>query len=384
MKPWQKGFELDYLVSLEDKWSEYNKHSLSPFSQMKKNSLATYLDKKMLVMEDDYSYVTGIVNSPSKINMFKGVPIGDKQRGDRIIDRVNFTPDSVFGLTKRFWEYEEPTWLFIWQEDKEYAKLAVKSGFEYVGSKFSSFGEIIGVWFKDVPNQFFGGREHPKKLDQENWTTRPLFEDDIITGIDPWDGLIDKDAIVNIRQKLHDYGMNFENHYSNYNESDSWSAISLRGYTSDPNFIIDPEEMNKKWHEKHKDQEFELQDTEYRAKFPEVETLLKWVNTPIHRIRFMKLSPNGGTLERHTDQTDPKVGVKNGKLMRFHWPIYTNPKVIFSVWDADGYENKTHMGVGTCWYLDIRKPHRAVNDGDSDRIHLVVDVEADEELRCRL
>ena len=69
MKPWQKGFELDDLVSLEDKWSEYNKHSLSPFSQMKKNSLATYLDKKMLVMEDDYSYVTGIVNSPSKINM---------------------------------------------------------------------------------------------------------------------------------------------------------------------------------------------------------------------------------------------------------------------------------------------------------------------------
>ena len=70
--------------------------------------------------------------------------------------------------------------------------------------------------------------------------------------------------------------------------------------------------------------------------------------------------------------------------MRFHWPIRSNPEVIFSVWDGDGYENKTRMAVGTCWYIDIRKPHRAINNGSTDRIHLVVDIEANEELRCRL
>ena len=142
--------------------------------------------------------------------------------------------------------------------------------------------------------------------------------------------------------------------------------------------------MNKKWHEKHQDQVFELQDTELRKKFPEVETLLEWVNTPIHRIRFMKLSPGGGTLERHTDQTDSKVGVQNGKLMRFHWPIESNSEVKFYVWDADGFRNTTYMEVGTCWYLDIRKPHQAINNGVSDRIHLVVDIEANEEVRCKL
>jgi len=386
MKPWQKGYELDYLKGLEENWKEYNIHSLSPFSEMKKNRIANYLDKDMLVIEEDYSYVTNIVTSPSKINMFKGVPIGEKRKGDRVVEKINFDPKKTHDLVKRLSEYEEPTWLLVWKEDIHYNKIAVMSGYEYIGSKFNSFGEIVGVFFKDAPNQFFGGRDHPNKFDGENWTTRPLIEDDTVTGNDPWDHVVDKDAIVSIWEKLVDYGMveNFENHYSNYNEGDSWSAISLRGYSPDSNFITDPEEMNKKWHEKHKDQEFKMQDTELREKFPEVDRLLEWVKTPIHRIRFMKLSPGGGTLERHTDQTDPKVGTQDGKLMRFHWPIRSNPEVVFSVWDGDGYENKTRMAVGTCWYIDIRKPHRAINNGSTDRIHLVVDIEADEELRSRL
>ena len=101
MKPWQKGYELEYLRGLEERWDGYNKHSLSPFSQMKKNSLANYLDKDMVVMEDNYSYITNIVNTPSKINMFKGVAIGEKQRGDRVVDKVNFDPDNYFDLVKR-------------------------------------------------------------------------------------------------------------------------------------------------------------------------------------------------------------------------------------------------------------------------------------------
>lgn len=32
------------------------------------------------------------------------------------------------------------------------------------------------------------------------------------------------------------------------------------------------------------------------------------------------------------------------------------------------------MKVGGCYYLDIRKPHRAVNWGNQVRTHLVVDV----------
>jgi len=39
------------------------------------------------------------------------------------------------------------------------------------------------------------------------------------------------------------------------------------------------------------------------------------------------------------------------------------------------------MKEGELWYLDIRKPHMAVNNGDETRIHLVVDIEANDECR---
>mgnify|MGYP003306674190 CR=1 FL=1 len=58
--------------------------------------------------------------------------------------------------------------------------------------------------------------------------------------------------------------LEFTNHYSNYNKEKAWSAISLRGYSPDWRFITKPVEMNKKWQEEHKDEKFELQDTELR------------------------------------------------------------------------------------------------------------------------
>ena len=61
-------------------------------------------------------------------------------------------------------------------------------------------------------------------------------------------------------------------------------------------------------------------------------------------------------------------------LMRFHFPIKTNRNVIFSCWGKGNAETRVHMKVGECYYLDIRKPHSAINQGDDIRTHLVVDV----------
>ena len=95
----------------------------------------------------------------------------------------------------------------------------------------------------------------------------------------------------------------------------------------------------------------------------------------------MNLTAGGGELQRHTDQVDPDAGILNNKLMRIHIPIVTNDKVIFEQWDCDGKNVKGHMSLGECWYLDVRKPHRAVNGGDTLRTHLVIDVEANEYIR---
>ena len=39
------------------------------------------------------------------------------------------------------------------------------------------------------------------------------------------------------------------------------------------------------------------------------------------------------------------------------------------------------MGEGELWYLDMRKPHTAVNFGEQDRYHLIIDVKSDQRLR---
>ena len=68
--------------------------------------------------------------------------------------------------------------------------------------------------------------------------------------------------------------------------------------------------------------------------------------------------------------------------MRFHFPIKTNRNVIFSCWGQGNAETRVHMKVGECWYLDVRKPHRAIIGGTDMRTHLVVDVVANDEVRA--
>jgi hypothetical protein len=89
-------------------------------------------------------------------------------------------------------------------------------------------------------------------------------------------------------------------------------------------------------------------------------------------------------LARHSDITDPDCGTAEGKLLRIHWPIQTSPEVMFDGWLDDGARVHRHMEQGRAWYLDTRKPHRAVNKGERDRIHLVLDVYSCPELLALL
>ena len=50
----------------------------------------------------------------------------------------------------------------------------------------------------------------------------------------------------------------------------------------------------------------------------------------------------------------------------------------FTSWDMYGRKHTVNMKEGELWYLDIRKPHTAINNGEQTRIHLVVDVEAND------
>jgi hypothetical protein len=70
--------------------------------------------------------------------------------------------------------------------------------------------------------------------------------------------------------------------------------------------------------------------------------------------------------------------------MRIHYPIVTNEKVLFNSWRLTGEVQEVNMKIGEAWFLDTRKPHRAINGGTEDRIHLVIDVVGNEATRSLL
>ena len=369
MKPWQKGYELEYLKEVTNKFSDFNEYSCSPFSEMSKDSVASALEKGHIEFLDHDAVVESQITSVRReITADGNVVIGTKEKGDRVVKKIS---GDVFPLVERMKSYTEPTWLFVWEEDVKCRNVAKLAGYKKIGAKITSFAEIYGIYFKDVPG-WFGERIHPEVPEYEKYALRKLKLETTY----PFET-----AIVGIQDKLKNLP-EFTDHYSNYNAKGSWSALSLRGYRPDPSFITKPIEMNKKWKEENPGSlEWQLEDTQLRSQFPEVETLLQMIPGQKHRIRFMRLKPKDGELKRHTDLVDPDQGISDGKLVRIHFPIVTNDKVIFNNWNWDGKTDDTNMKVGEAWYLDVRKPHRAINGGDDYRIHLVVDVESNEELR---
>ena len=372
MKDWQKGIELDKLLKLEETWLGYNECCLSPFLEMKKNKIAAAMDINQYEYGDEWAIQSRVLKVKTKINMYSAykIPIATVEKGDRVVDRIAFNqPQAVVRMLK---SYDEDTFLFINEEVGEDRFVAKQAGYRKLGIKINTFGDIQGVYFKDQPSFLGDMREFKEQymmLPEEKLVLRKASIPDVSNVCD----------VLAERLNIMDY--KFTNHYSNYNKDNSWSAISLRGYTPDWSFITKPEEMSKKWKAENKDVEFKLQNTELRKMFPEVEDLLRWLPGKPHRIRFMNLSPGGGELQRHTDQVDPDAGVNDYKLMRFHFPIVTNEDVMFNQWNWHAELVEAHMKVGECWYLDVRKPHRAVNAGTEMRTHLVVDVEANDEVR---
>lgn len=369
MKDWQHGIELDRLLELEAQYAPFNKYSESPFSGMKKNVIAEkYHTGELVIIDPDGTMLCErTAKVASNYTMFPNTIIAQKNPGDTIISKIVFTESSRQYVIRHIMETTGPIWLELWQEDPEQIKIAFECGFKYVGSKISTFGEIIGIYFKE-PNSFFGERDFPVL---EEWQFKPMLQ-----FVSP---VIDVSTIV---EKVK--SMKFANHYSNYNAGNNWGALSLRGFSPDPSMIAKPSEMNKKWLEKHKNENFFIQDTKLFDEFPEVRTILDKYPGEKERVRFMRLTPGGGELQRHTDQVDKDSGWADGKLLRLHIPIITNPKVEFITWNTKGEKLIVNPKVGESWSLNTMYPHMVVNNGDTDRIHLVTDIVSSKELRDML
>ena len=158
---------------------------------------------------------------------------------------------------------------------------------------------------------------------------------------------------------------------TNYNKQKRWTAISIIGYSSDPLEISKPNVLGAS------EVLDDLQETPLAKEF-KIQDILNKFPGRTDRVRLMKLEKNS-KITKHTDKVDKDI--KEYKILRLHIPIITNSETTVYSWNAKKEMLQTNMKVGECWYLDVSKAHAVTNEGSEDRIHLVIDVENNKNVR---
>lgn len=170
----------------------------------------------------------------------------------------------------------------------------------------------------------------------------------------------------------------------------TWGAVNLRGFNpTDPLWGVKPAEMPKKWNDEHPDAR--NYTCEWTSIWPQLATMRAVIESVgwwrrLERVRLMRMQgrPEGGKLGRHTDITDRNAGTRDGQVCRFHIPLTTHPDIRMHTWELDGTHRTHHLEPWACYYLDQRKPHAVANPTTTHRVHLVVDVLADDTVRDHL
>lgn len=155
-----------------------------------------------------------------------------------------------------------------------------------------------------------------------------------------------------VRQLASSY---WKQHYNKKDYEGSWSVIPLRSLfgSLEANFSI---QQSSNPHIKY-------QDTELMQYCPYIQQLLAYFACEKLSVRLMNLSA-GAIIKEHKDDA---LNLESGEA-RFHIPVQTNEQVSFFVEDE-----MIPLREGECWYLNLSLRHRVSNEGETDRIHLVVD-----------
>jgi Aspartyl/Asparaginyl beta-hydroxylase len=139
-------------------------------------------------------------------------------------------------------------------------------------------------------------------------------------------------------------------HFNKKDFTGHWSSFSLRSISGNELDILATPNANFK-------------DTPTLSKCLYFKEIIDSFQCEKEAVRLLSLSPNS-YIKEHRDNNS---GYENG-FFRIHIPIQTNDKVIFTV-----NQKPLTMREGECWYADFNLPHFVSNDGETDRIHLVID-----------
>ena len=358
MKPWQHGYPLDMLDGYVDRFARHDDgYCLAAMTAVNRRTVADWLHRRVIYSLGESSVIMRTTTQAQQIIDFTGKVRTVVPKHALAVDRIAGNSSDILTMLGETVRRVGVVQLTGWVDDVELNKIALALGLHRAATKIRATSEVVAVWTNTTADKL------------------PSYEQTGITRLDL--PTLDVTAAALEAQQLTDW----TEHYSNYNVKGSWHALSLRGFSEDPAFVEKPAEMTRAWRRDNPDTlDAHVVDTPLSDALPAVRALADQLpgGTP-QRIRLMRLD-NAGMLSRHSDISDRQAGCRTGKLARLHIPLTTNPTVKFTWWDINNTAWNHTMKLGETWYIDQRKPHQASNDSD-DRIHLVVDVTATEQIR---
>ena len=139
-------------------------------------------------------------------------------------------------------------------------------------------------------------------------------------------------------------------HFNTHGYTGAWNVISLYAPEGDAGNIFAGDDT-------------QLKETPVLKNTPYLKEVVSHFKCPLSSVRLLRLAP-GAHIKPHRDY---KLGYEDG-CFRIHIPITTNPQVSFML-----DHKKLTMLPGTCWYTNVNFEHAVSNEGDTDRVHLVID-----------
>lgn len=148
-------------------------------------------------------------------------------------------------------------------------------------------------------------------------------------------------------------------HFVKENYDGNWAVLPLRGPAGarHPVMMIYPDPGVRAF-----------EDTAMLRLTPYFRAVLASFKCPLQCVRLMRLTP-GSVIKPHRDHD---LSFEE-RTVRIHIPVTTNPEVEFLL---NG--TRVDMAPGSVWYLRLSEIHSVTNAGSADRVHLVIDAEANE------
>lgn len=104
--------------------------------------------------------------------------------------------------------------------------------------------------------------------------------------------------------------------------------------------------------------------------YPAMQKVIEYFRCPVRTVAYYRAEP-GLRLHAHIDMS----GHLGFNRLRFHVPVKTNPRAIMLM---GGQRRPFHLGEGQLWALDTSHLHAVENNGDSERVHLMIEVEVND------